>query len=81
VGFVARRNDSVLPAQSWNSSQTTTGFTFFSSAAAILAPADRGSESAAATPAQKVKKLRRETPRLASSRRRKLLWPMRDLLW
>jgi hypothetical protein len=43
VGRPARRNDSVLPAQSWNSSQTSVGFSPLAIASAIFATALRGS--------------------------------------
>src|ERR1035438_5411776 len=67
VGLVALRNDSVFPAQSWNSSQTMTGFSAFRTASAILAPKTFGRASAVAITPQKLTKSRRETPRCSSS--------------
>src|SRR5271165_3626454 len=67
VGWVARRKDSVLPAQSWNSSQTRTGLGLFSTASAIARPAVSGSPRTAAIDAQNPKKSRREMPRCSSS--------------
>ena len=62
VGWPARRSDSVLPAQSWNSSQTRIGLASSSTAAAIAGPAVSGSPRTAAIDAQNVRKSRREMP-------------------
>jgi hypothetical protein len=67
LGRLARRKDSVLPQQSWNSSQTRTGFSVFLTASAMTAAAERGSASIDAMAAQKPTKSRRETPRVFSS--------------
>ena len=67
VGREARRNDSVFPQQSWNSSQTRTGFSVFWISAAMASAADRGRASTAAMAEQKPTKSRRETPRDSSS--------------
>ncbi len=72
VGRAARRNDSVFPQQSWNSSQTRTGFSAFWIPAAMAAAADRGRASTAAMAEQKPMKSRRETPRASSSCRNQL---------
>jgi hypothetical protein len=45
LGRPERRNDSELPAQSWNSSQTSVGFGFVSIASAIADAIDFGSAS------------------------------------
>ena len=42
VGRDARRNDSVFPAQSWNSSQTSVGFAAVSTAFAMRLPKTLG---------------------------------------
>ena len=44
LGEPERRNDSVLPAQSWNSSQTTIGFFTVCSALAMVVAAEAGIE-------------------------------------
>jgi hypothetical protein len=67
VGRAARKNDSVLPAQSWNSSQTKVGFSLSSMALAIFAPSDLGRARTEAMRPQKPRKSLRETPRLSSS--------------
>ena len=68
VGRLERRNDSVLPAQSWNSSHTRVGFSAVSMAAAICAAKLRGRARAEAVAAQNPRNSRRDTPRAASSR-------------
>src|SRR5450759_2388090 len=67
VGLVALRNDSVFPAQSWNSSHTMTGFSAFRTASAILAPKTLGRARAVAITPQKLTNSRRDTPRWFSS--------------
>jgi hypothetical protein len=67
LGRPERRNDSELPAQSWNSSQTSVGFGFVSIASAIADAIDFGSASTEAITPQKLRNWRRETPRLSSS--------------
>src|SRR3974377_953170 len=67
VGWVARSKDSVLPAQSWNSSHTRIGRASFSIAAAIAGVAVSGRPRTAAIEAQKPRKSRREMPRCSSS--------------
>src|SRR5574342_1217854 len=65
AGRPARRKDSVFPQQSWNSSQTRTGFLAFSSAPAIRGANAAGSASADAIAEQNPMKSRRERPRSA----------------
>src|ERR1700693_4994726 len=72
VGRSARRKDSVLPAQSWNSSQTSTGFSVLAISAAILAPTLLGSARAEAMTPQKPMNSRRETPLRSSSLKNQL---------
>src|SRR5450830_1050842 len=72
VGRSARRKDSELPAQSWNSSQTITGFSVFAISEAILAPTLLGSARAEAMTPQKPMNSRRETPRRSSSLKNQL---------
>src|SRR5208282_1283947 len=67
VGWLARRNDSELPQQSWNSSQTRIGFASCSIAAAMARVAASGSPRTAAIDAQNPMNSRREMPRSLSS--------------
>ncbi len=67
VGREARRNDSVFPQQSWNSSQTRTGFSVFWSALATCADSEAGRASAEVITVQNPRNSRRDTPRLLSS--------------
>src|SRR5512141_1410725 len=69
VGRLARRNDSVFPAQSWNSSQTSTGRSVSPIAVAIFLPTVFGSARAVAITEQNPRKFLRETPRRSSSSR------------
>jgi hypothetical protein len=67
VGRAERRNDSVLPAQSWNSSQTRTGFSLVWMASAIWPTVERGIARTEAMTPQKLMKSRLDTPLLSSS--------------
>ena len=67
----------MLPAQSWNSSQTSTGFSVFWTSAAIRAPTVLGRASAEAMTVQKPMNSRRDTPRRSSSCRNQPSSPMK----
>ena len=67
VGRAARRNDSVFPQQSWNSSQTRIGFSVCWMALATCAESEAGRASAEVITVQKPRNSRRETPRRRSS--------------
>ncbi len=68
VGWLLRSIDSVLPAQSWNSSQTTTGLRLGSSRAlTICGVIACGSASSAVIADANPRNRRRLTPRLASA--------------